>query len=230
VRITSSGLPGIEVQSTHQEAIRAFAGTPGVFVADLKNINGPGLKVTADAAQLRLAVGAPRSAPTADAFAHVAGDIVWDSAGDLWLCTGSGTPGTWRKLAGPATSGAFHALPVPKRVYDSRPGTAPSIGPKSPLVPNTARTLDLTVNSSGVPKGAAAAVVNLLLVNAAAGNGNFTIWANGVARPAANNMVWGGSTGRFSSLAVSALDANAKCQVSSSVGTDFVLDVVGYYR
>jgi hypothetical protein len=73
-------------------------------------------------------------------------------------------------------------------------------------------------------------VVNLLLVNAKPGNGNFTIWANGVARPQANNMVWGGSAGRFSSPATTVVDAAARCQVQSSLQTDFVLDVVGYYR
>lgn len=68
------------------------------------------------------------------------------------------------------------------------------------------------------------------MVNTAAGNGNFTIWANGATRPKANNMVWGGTLGRYSSLAVTAVDGAAQCQVQSSHRTDFVLDVVGYYR
>jgi hypothetical protein len=73
-------------------------------------------------------------------------------------------------------------------------------------------------------------LVNLLLVNAGTGNGNFTVWANGVARPQANTMVWGGSAGRFSTFAVTAVDAAAKVRVFSSIATDLVLDVVGYLR
>lgn len=114
--------------------------------------------------------------------------------------------------------------------YDSRPGTAPSAGPKTPLAANTARAVDMTVNNSGVPAGATAVMLNLLPVNTAPGNGNFTVWANGAARPLANNMVWGGNAGRFSNLAVSVLDVAAKVQVLSSLQTDVVLDVVGYYR
>ncbi|MBI4882420.1 MAG: hypothetical protein HY826_00020, partial [Actinobacteria bacterium] len=42
-----------------------------------------------------------------------------DGAGNVWFCYEAGTPGKWRKLAGPATAGAFHAV-TPTRVYDSR--------------------------------------------------------------------------------------------------------------
>ncbi len=170
-----------------------------------------------------------RQPPLEDTTAHDWGEIITDYSGDLWHCAETGSPGTWRKLAGPNTAGALHVLPAPVRVYDSRYGTQPPLGVKSPLVGGTARPLDVTVNSSGVPTGATAAMVTCLLVNTVAGAGNFTIWANGVARPLANNMVWGGTAGRFSSPAVTALDATGQCQVVSSVKTDFVLDVVGYY-
>ncbi|MCU1455850.1 MAG: hypothetical protein JWN46_3996 [Acidimicrobiales bacterium] len=207
---------------------------------------GPGLEVNTrgDGHQLRLHAepGWNIPAPPATSLPRVAGDVVVDTdgvtphpsarapRGNLWFCVADGAPGTWRKVAGPATAGAFHVLKTPVRVYDSRPGTSPPIGPKTPLAANTPRALDLTANTSGVPSDATAALVNLLLVNTATGSGNFTIWANGVARPAANNMVWGGSAGRFSSMAVTALGASAHCQVQSSLRTDFVLDVVGYYR
>jgi hypothetical protein len=92
-----------------------------------------------------------------------------------------------------------------------------------------ARTLDLTVNKSTVPPGATAALVTILLVNAYIGNGNFTIWANGAARPLANTMVWGGNAQRFTATGVTALDPTAKAQVQASATTDLVLDVVGYY-
>jgi hypothetical protein len=175
----------------------------------------------------------PRAAgaPTADTTSHNAGDVVEDSTSTLWLCVGGGTPGKWRKLGGPDTAGQFHLLAAPARIYDSRPGTFPSVGSKTPLNAGQSRTLDATVNSSGVPAGATGAVLNLLVVNSAAGPANFTVWANGVAKPLGNSMVWGGSAGgRYSSLAVTALDATGQLQVNCSVKTDIVIDVVGYYR
>jgi len=73
-------------------------------------------------------------------------------------------------------------------------------------------------------------MVNLLLVNAAVGNGNLTIWAAGAAKPTANTLVWGGDARRFSALALTAIDAQARVQVNTSLPTDLVIDVVGYHR
>lgn len=55
------------------------------------------------------------------------------------------------------------------------------------------------------------------------------MWAQGVAKPQANTLVWGGAAGRFSATAVSALDSQARIQVAASHPTDIVVDVVGYY-
>ena len=204
--------------SSNSPTLSVYAASASAVAAEFK----------ASLAQVRLTPRITPGPPSNDAFVHSLGSLVEDPEGNLWLCTVDGST-TFRKLAGPATAGALHVLPAPVRVYDSRPGTSPSTGPKTPLAAATARVLDMTVNSSGVPKGATAVMCNLLVVNAVAGSGNLTIWANGVAHPSANNMVWGGSAGRFSSLAVTAVDHNAKCQVMANVKTDFVLDVVGYY-
>ncbi|MCU1452169.1 MAG: hypothetical protein JWN46_315 [Acidimicrobiales bacterium] len=223
---------GVVGQSNSGTAVFGIAFSGGAAVKGT-SLSGPGgVFTTNDGSQLQLATAGShvRTPPIADTTPHVAGEIVCDTSGGLWFCAAAGSPGTWRKLAGPDTAGALRVLPAPVRVYDSRPGTSPATGPKTPLVANGARTLDLTVDSSTVPAGATAALVTLLLVNTVAGNGNFTIWANGVARPQANNMVWGGSAGRFSSPATTALDATGKCQVVSNLKTDVVLDVVGYYR
>ena len=189
---------------------------------------GPGGIFGSPYAQLALASVGERLVPTSDTVHHAVGEIVLDLNADVWLCTVAGTPGTWRKLGGPATAGAFHVNPTPVRVYDSRAGTAPSTLPKTPLGANEQRTVSLA-NSSGAPKGATAAMVTCLLVNTSTGNGNFTMWKAGTAKPASNSLVWGGSTARFTATAVSALDVNAKVLVSSSLQTDIVLDVVGYY-
>jgi hypothetical protein len=211
-----------------------LAVTNTASTADVLNIShqgpGRGARITTNQAQLLLLPRTgDRQPPATDSVAHLRGELLSDGAGSLWCCVAGGTPGTWRKVSGPTAAGALHVLPLPVRVYDSRSGTSPSVGPKTPLAANTARTLDVTVNSSGVPVGATAVMANLLVVNAVSGNGNLTIWANGVAKPNANNMVWGGSTGRFSSLALTAVDAAARVQVEASIQTDFVLDIVGYH-
>lgn len=194
------------------------------------SVDGVGAYVIAQRAHLRLVpFVSPRSAPTGDTTPHERGDLVADSSGGLWYCVTAGTPGTWRQLAGHDTAGAFHALAKPVRIYDSRPGQAPHIGPQAPLAPGAKRTLSLAVNASTVPDGATAAMVNVLLVGAAAGDGNFTIFANGAGTPASNTLVWGGSAGRFSTLAVTALDAKARVQVVANLKTDLVVDVVGWY-
>ena len=213
------------------QAMAIYATTDDGLVLSGQSANGGGIEVKAPKFHLRLGNEATRGAPTSDSFAHLGGEVVYTTAGEHWLCVKGGTPGTWRKVAGQATAGSFHVLAAPVRVYDSRSGTAPSTGPKTPLAPNVARTIDLKGSSSGVPAGATAALVTVLLLNTASGNGNFTLWAGGVAKPSANTMVWGGAAGgRYTAKEVSALDAAARIQVSSSLKADIALDVVGYYR
>ncbi len=126
---------------------------------------------------------------------------------------------------------AYAAL-LSHRVDDSRVGSQPAQGPKTKLPGNVGRVIDCTVNDSGVPAGASAVALTVLLVNATNGSGNMTVWANGVARPAANTMVWGAGAGRWTSSTIAALDGSAKIQVAASANTDLVLvlAVVGYYR
>ena len=54
--------------------------------------------------------------PTTGAYQR--GDLLADASGS-WVCVASGTPGTWRKLAGSKTAGALHHLD-PVRVLRQR--------------------------------------------------------------------------------------------------------------
>ena len=192
---------------------------------------GGGMRVAAPIFHLRLANVHSRGAPTADKFAHQRGDVVETSGGELWVCTAGGTPGVWRKVVGPTTAGAFHVLAPAVRVYDSRPGLVPTnVGPKTKLVANTPRTFDLTANGSHVPAGATAAMMTLVVDNAASTGGNLTLWANGATKPVGTTLAWGKTTGRCSTLAVTALDSNARVQVVANASTDLAIDVIGYYR
>lgn len=217
VDISTAGGTGIWSQTD--------TGIAGVFATN----SGGGVEVLATRWHLWLRADG-RLDPTKDTVPHFEGEIVLDGNQDVWVCTENGTPGTWRKLGGGSTAGTYHLLPAPVRIYDSRGGTSPSVGPKTPLAAGEIRSLAATANSSGVPVGATGVVLTCMVVNAVAGGGNFTVWADGVAKPSANSMVWGGADGRHSTLAVSALSGAGKIRVSSSIKTDVVVDVVGYYR
>ncbi|HEV7721845.1 MAG TPA: hypothetical protein VGO60_11195 [Iamia sp.] len=223
----SEGNAGVYGKSTSNTGL--FAESVTGAGARIKSADGGAL--TLEGSTYHLALNGAGAAPTTDAVSHGLGEIVRDNAGHLWLCTGSGTPGTWRKLGGPGTAGQLHLLPAPIRVYDSRPGTTPAQTPKTPLPSgNVARTVDLKVNGSTVPAGATGALLTVLLVNAGVGAGNVTVWANDKPKPQANTLVWGGDAGRFTTLAVSSVDAQARVKVDASLQTNLVLDVVGYYR
>ena len=240
---------GIVSQSAAGTAIQAASGTGLAFsaastqaptTASVTNGNAAAgialalhaarVGATIDAAHDHLVLQGSIAPPTSRTTTSAAGTVVADRDGSLWLCVLGGTPGTWRELGGRATAGSLHLLPVPVRIYDSRSGSVPSQGPKSPFAAGATRVLDCKVNSSGVPAGATGVLLTVLLVNAATASANLTIWANGKPKPASNAMVWGGSAGRFTGSATTAVDATAKVQVNASAKTDLVLDVVGYYR
>lgn len=196
----------------------------GVYAsADL----GTGIAASSSRTQLRFD-GAP-VAPLGAGLARVRGEMVFDTNNDLWLCVAGGTPGTWKRISGPSTAGAFVPLSRPVRVYDSRPGQAPAIGPKIPLVANTPRTVDCTGNTSGVPIGASAVQVNLVATNTPAAAGFMTIYTDGIPWPGTSNLNYqSGQTVAVTTL--TALSATAKCAVRSSVGTDVLIDVIGFYQ
>ena len=57
-----------------------------------------------------------------------------------------------------------------------------------------------------------------------------TVWAAGATKPVANTLVWGGDAGRFTTLAVTAVDSLARVKVDASLQTHVIIDVVGYFR
>jgi hypothetical protein len=136
------------------------------------------------------------------------------------------TPGIWRKLAGPASAGAFHFLAVPARVYDSRNDPAKKI----PV--NTARTISLksTTALPAVPAGASGAQLTLTVTNTE-GSGFITVYSNALAtNPNASNANWFGAGQTLATLTATAVDSDAKVKVYSGANiTDVIIDVIGYY-
>ncbi len=166
---------------------------------------------------------------------HAVGELALDAAtGNLFMCVvaaPAGQVGTWRKITGPATAGALHVLPTPVRVYDSRPGNPPvAVGPKTPLAAATPRTCDLKANSSGVPAGATAVLVNLVATGTTGVAGGFlSIYRNGIAWPGTSSLNWSGPGQNVAVTTLTAVDASAVCNLFANVVTDVVVDVLGFY-
>jgi len=186
--------------------------------------------VFASGGRADIALGGLGAAPYSTGTAHNDGDILEDVNGDLWNCVVGGTPGTWRKLAGPNTAGSLHLLASPVRVYDSRPGNPPNIGLKTPLANGATRTIDAKGNSSGVPAHSTAILANFTVVNTSA-NGFLSAYKTGIAFPGTSTINWFLPGTVVANTTVVALNDSQQftCLVPASSSTDFFVDVIGYY-
>jgi hypothetical protein len=185
--------------------------------------------VTADSARTQVYLTGTPAPPLGAGLARTAGELVLDANLDLWGCVASGTPGTWRRITGPTAAGALVALATPVRVYDSRPGLAPTaVGPKTPLTGGTARSIVVSANASGVPVGATAALVSVVAVDPAAG-GYLAVYRDGVAWPGTSSLNF--SAGQTVAVTTfTALSATPACALYANTALDVVVDVLGYYQ
>jgi len=157
------------------------------------------------------------------------GEVVADQDGALWYCVASGKPGVWRSLASVDTSGALHAIP-PVRVYDSREGFEPLGVEKSVITAGTNRPVDCTVNNTEVPSDASAVMLTLTVADAQ-GMGNLGVYPDGSPPPATSSINYNLGV-NIANTTMSACGPGAMIRVQCGAGeaTDFVVDIVGYYR
>lgn len=167
------------------------------------------------------------TAPQLRSDAHTAGELEATSA-DLWWCIASGTPGTWRKLAGPLTAGALHVLAAPVRVYDSRPNNPPDLGPKVPMTAGEERVVD-TGFDAAVPDGATAVSINLTILSGST-TGFVSAFANGIDWPGTSSINWDRTNQITANSAIVAVDELARFRIRASDVTNVVVDVIGYYQ
>jgi hypothetical protein len=167
--------------------------------------------------------------------AHRLGQIVCDSAGDVWLCVAAGTPGTFRKIGGAATAGAFHAL-APGRVYDSR-AAAPSQGTIAGGQNRTISVADKRDPATGavttanfVPAGATAVAANVTVVSQT-GAGFLTLNPGGTTAVESSTINWSAAGQILANGVILTLNANRELTVVAGGGgsTDFLIDISGYY-
>jgi hypothetical protein len=225
-----NGLRG-ESFGTNGRGLFVGASGAGGVGALINSSQGIGTATSGGRAALRLETSAPDAPPPTRTDSHLRGEVDIDANGDVWLCTSAGTPGVWRKIAGPNGAGAFHALATPVRVYDSRPGQQPTTGPKTPLQASTPRAVSLSSNNSGVPAGATAVLVNLVATGTTTGIGGYlSVYRNGITFPGTSNLNWSAAGQTVAVTTVTAVDANASCALYAGSVTDVVVDVLGYYR
>jgi len=159
------------------------------------------------------------------------GFIARDAAGNFYAGVADGQ---YRKLAGPTSAGAFHAI-TPVRVYDSR-AAAPTPGV---LAPNASRVVSIKDgrNSAGVvnaadvvPSGATAISYNLTVTGAA--GPNFLSVAPGDATSTGVSTINFPGGFDLANGGVVKLDASRQIKVfcgNNTGSTHFIVDVTGYY-
>ena len=174
-------------------------------------------------------------APPSRGLQGVAGALDVDSDFNLWFCVAGGTPGTWRKIAGPGVAGGFHPI-GPYRVYDSRKPSA------NPLSTGTSRTVSVanaidgngaTLTENVVPPNATAIAYNLTVAGTA-GNGWLSVNPGGNSSAATSTINWQAAGVVLANASLVGLNANRQVTVACGGGagtsTNFIIDVTGYYR
>ncbi len=168
--------------------------------------------------------------PTGRADSHESGELVATSSGELWYCTTGGSPGSWRQVCGTATTGALQLLDQSIRVYDSRAGLAP-LGVVKGKLNGAERSIDCLFGGDGAEDNSQAVLVNVTVVNTSA-NGWLAMFRNGDVWPGTSTINWFQSNSVVANLAVvpCSIQAMIRAKVPAGTSTDFVVDLIGFYR
>ncbi len=152
------------------------------------------------------------------------GSFLVDSKGNLWYCARSGTPGLRVKL-----SGSLQVVNPTVRAYDSRV----SQGGPGPLMLGSADSVISLDIAGGLPVGASSALINLTVTGTMSNFGYLTVYENGKSVPATSNINWFGPNENLANNSTVAVDASGKIAVhiggTTGAGTDFIVDILGYY-
>jgi hypothetical protein len=185
-------------------------------------------------AQIELVPNGVLGAPTSGQHYH--GMIFVDSAATMWLCTGTGNPGTWVRMAAVPNGtlgGAVHLLPVAARLLDTRGDVFP--------VASHATVQFNAGGVGGIPTNATAVLGHLAAgprVGVSCGDGSSAIlWPNGQPRPGAVNVVYNNPVDTLGqcltgTLALVAIGAGGQINLFSQpinpVGIDYLFDCFGF--
>ena len=170
--------------------------------------------------------------PSVDAYAHRRGSLRSDANGYLWFCTSSGTPGTWRTLAGPRSAGAVHAID-PVRVYDSRFADGPLLADFHREI-SVADAIDVGTGEVSqfnvITDGATAVFFNVTITETVAAG--FVQVAPGSATTITGSTInWSSDGQTVANGSFSTLDDDRNLRVFVGGGgsaTHFTIDITGY--
>ena len=229
---SASGV-GVVGRSTTGTAVLAYIGTAprptaptGTAVFGAGDLGGYDL-YAGGSGRLGLVQGPDVGSPGSP-FVSAVGVLFVDAAADLWVCVVGGTPGQFRKLAGPATAGSLHPI-VPARVYDSRIAGGP-------LAVSGMRTISIATATSGgtvVPADATAVAYNLT-VAATVGAGWLGVVPAGATFGGTSSINWFGPGQTLANGGVVKLGGDRQCDIwiggRAASSTQFIVDITGYYR
>lgn len=226
----SIALRATGIRSSIQTFMAVGVGTGVEVIGGLRGV------VSGSSTIFPLALRAPSGSTAVGppAFAAIAGDFFVDSLDAIYVCVTSGTPGIWRQLTSLPSAGAL--IPIsPTRVYDSRRGTGggPLAGGQDRLV-SVANGIDIVTGALAtenlVPAGATAIQYNLTIVNTVA-TGYLQVAPGDATFITSSSINWTGSGQIAANGLMVKLDGNRQVRAFASGGsTDFVIDVLGYYR
>lgn len=234
---------GVGVQGEASTGIAGIGTAIGVLgsgpVGVLGNGDSVGLRASAlstNGTALDLPALTGHTAPGSRSVAYTVGRIEIDENGNLWMCTAAGTPGTWRKLTGPAVAGAFHPL-TPGRVVDTRL----SAGGIGPLTTGSALFVSVADRKAVgvvpaltdfVPAGATAIAANVTVTNTVA-SGFLTVNPGGNSTIGASTINWSSGGLTLANGVILTLNANRELTIVyggvATAATNVIVDVNGYY-
>ena len=183
-------------------------------------------------ARANILLGTGLTNPTQSEIPHRLGEIIFDINRDLWLCVGSGTPGTWTKIAGRDAGGSFHPV-SPKRVWDTR-FQGGQIGANQSRLISVAngRVLgEATVDQTNlVPEGATAVTFNLTLLSRS-NNGFLAVTPGSATSFEASTINWTSNNSVLANGTLSSLDNSRQLRLwtSGSGSAHAIVDITGYY-
>ncbi|MCU1394210.1 MAG: hypothetical protein JWM34_2638 [Ilumatobacteraceae bacterium] len=160
------------------------------------------------------------------------GTIGRDAASNLWYTPASGQ---YRKLAGPGTAGAFHAI-APVRVYDSR-SALPTPGK---LVTGDSRVVSVkdgrnqdtgvVTAADAIPAGATAVAYNITVTQTETG-GYLSVVPGDATAQSGSVINWFGTNQDLANGLIGKLDGSRQFKVftGGAGATHFVIDVSGYF-
>lgn len=172
--------------------------------------------------------------PSLTAVVHAKGEIAFDAATSaLWACTGGGTPGTWRKIAGFGTAGTLHPI-SPARVYDSRlaVGVIATGASRTVSVANKIDGTGAVAQANVVPAGATAVAFNVTVTNTVGTNGFLAVNDGGNTSAASSTINWFANGQKLANGSIVKLNGSREITVVCGGlpgSTHFIVDVVGYY-